>query len=426
MPAFAISKTSVVKDTSMNGSASLKVLVHLNELGLGGTQINAVDLAAEIRGRGVQSVLFGARDTIPDGPSLIDLAASRDMEIHLYDPSPTVFARARQVTEFAQRHRVDLVHVYGSWGGGARPTYWGPSRFGRTPWVQTVYEMSVSPKLYRHMPMIVGTGYQRDEQENRAGRTILISPPVNLLENHPDALDRTGFRLANRIDDGGLLVIVSRLDASMKSLSIGVAIDAMRTLSREGATLAIVGTGDDLVAIQSRADSVNDAVGRTVVRLIGPMADPRPAYAAADIMLGMGGSAARALAFGKPLVVQGEAGWSRLFEPSSAEALSRNSYWSADPVPEPAARLASLIAPLLSDSNRRRELGQFGRAFAEERFGLGAMADRLVDFYRTAQTEYTLWHWLSDLPLEGRTLSAKVARITRRTLRLAPTPQEAA
>lgn len=407
----------------MKGESPLKVLVHLNSLGLGGTQINAVDLAAQMRGCGVESILVGARHTIPVGPSLLDFAAARGLEICLYDPAPAIFSRARQVTALARRHQVDLVHVYGSWGGGARPTYWGPSLFARTPWVQTVYEMNVSDKLHRHMPMIVGTGYQRDEQHDRPGPTILISPPVDLIENHPAVQGGRQFRVGNGIEDGPLLVIVSRLDASMKSVPALAAIDAMRVLAPAGATLAIVGTGDNVAAVQSRADAVNEEVGRVAVRLVGPMADPRPAYAAADVMLGMGGSAARSLAFAKPLVVQGEAGWSLLFEPSSAETLARSSFWSPDTEADPAARLAATIAPLLADVERRAELGRFGRAFAEERFALTAMADRLIDFYRTVQGEYTRRDWLADLPQEGRTLTAKVTRVARHSLHLAPTPR---
>ncbi|MBB5642784.1 glycosyltransferase [Cryobacterium roopkundense] len=394
--------------------------MHLNSLELGGTQINAVDLAAQMRRRGVESILVGARDTIPDGPSLIEVAAARDVEISLYDPAPTIIPRARQIAALARRHKIDLVHVYGSWGGGARPTFWGPSLFGRTPWVQTVYEMSVSDKLYRHMPMIVGTGYQRDEQHDRPGRTILISPPVDLIDNDPQVQDGRQFRATHRIEDGLLLVIVSRLDASMKTVPILAAIDAMRVLPPLGATLAIIGTGDNVVLIRSRADAVNREVGRDAIRLIGALADPRPAYAAADIMLGMGGSAARSLAFAKPLVVQGEAGWSSLFEPSSAEKLARSSFWSPDAVPDPAVRLAALIEPLLVDSQRRTELGLFGRSFASERFALTAMADRLVDFYRIVKGEYSSRDWFADLPLEGRMLSAKVARLSRHALRLSP------
>jgi glycosyltransferase involved in cell wall biosynthesis len=410
----------------MNGEEPLTVLVHLNNLELGGTQINAVDLAAQMRVRGIESILLGSRKSLPEGPSLIEIAAARDLEIHLYDPAPTIFPQARQVASFARRHKVDLVHVYGSWVGGSRPTYWGPSRFARTPWVQTVYEMSVPAKNFRHMPMIVGTHYQHDEAQDRPGRTILIRPPVDLFANHPDAPEGPQFRIAHRIGPGPLLVIVSRLDVIMKTIPTCAAIDAMRVLASSGATLAIVGTGDNVAAIQARADAVNRDVGRDVVRLIGPMADPRPAYAAADIMLGMGGSAARTLAFGKPLVAQGEAGWSSLFEPSSAATLARSSYWSPDVEPDPAARLVATITPLLADIERRTELGRFGRAFAEEHFALTVMADRLAGFYRDVRGEYTSREWLADLPLEGRLLSTKIARIARRTLRLAPMPEEIA
>ena len=410
----------------MDDETPLKVLVHLNNLELGGTQINAVDLAAQMRVRGVESILLGSRNTLPAGPSLIEIAAARDLEIHLYDPAPTIFPRARQVASFARRHQVDLVHVYGSWGGGTRPTYWGPSRFARTPWVQTVYEMSVPADNYRHMPMIVGTHYQHDEAQDRPGRTILIRPPVDLTENQPDARSGAEFRMVNRIGDGPLLVIVSRLDVIMKTVPTFAAIDAMRVLASAGATLAIVGTGDNVEAIRFRADEVNREVGRNAVRMVGPMADPRPAYAAADIMLGMGGSAARTLAFAKPLIAQGEAGWSALFEPSSAETLARSSYWSPEEVPDPAARLVATITPLLADIERRTELGSFGREFAAKNFALTAMADRLVDFYRNVRGEYTRREWLADLPFEGRILTAKIARIARHTLRLAPVPEESA
>ncbi len=385
-----------------------RVLVHLNSLELGGTQINAVDLAVQVRAHGIESVLVGAADTLPEGPSLLDIAAQRGVQIEVYDPDPSIVGRGRQLTEIAAAHDVGLVHVYGSWGGGARPTYWGFSRFGRRPWLQTVYEMEVSPKIKRQMPLIVGTGYLVDDLQDRPGRTILISPPVDTDSDRPDAESASAFRQTHGLD-GHLLVIVSRLDASMKALPVRVAIDAMRTLADE-ATLVVVGTGDEAASLRSYGAAINDAVGRSAVRFLGAMADPRPAYAAADVMLGMGGSAARSLAFGKPLVVQGEAGWSQLFEQSTAPQLARNSYWSPDPVERPDDRLVDIIRPLLADDARRAELGTLGREFAIERFGLQRMAAILAEFYRSAATEYSLRRWLADLPPEVVIMGRKVSR----------------
>ncbi|GAA3924481.1 glycosyltransferase [Microbacterium invictum] len=386
----------------------MRVLVHLNSLELGGTQINAVDFAVAARAFGVDSILLGARDTVPAGPSLLDFAERRGIAIETYEPKTSILARGRQVREIAKRHRAELVHVYGSWGGGARPTYWGFACIGRRPWVQTVYEMEVSPKIKRHMPLVVGTGYLIDDLRDRPAPTILISPPVDTDADRPDVASGEVFRTEYDLE-GDLLVIVSRLDASMKSLPIGVAIEAMRDLA-DVATLVVVGTGDDAPRLRAMAARVNESVGRAAVRCIGAMADPRPAYAASDIMLGMGGSAARSLAAGKPLVVQGEAGWSQLFEESTAETLARNSYWSAEEVVAAVERLVGIVRPLLEDPSRRSELGDFGRRFAVARFGLTAMSHRLADFYRVAATSYGARRWVADLAPEIGIMLRKVAR----------------
>ena len=97
--------------------------------------------------------------------------------------------------------------------------------------------------------------------------------------------------------------------------------------------------------------------------LTGALIDPRPAYAAADVMLGMGGSALRGLAFGKPLVVQGEEGFWQLLTPGSAPTfLDQGWYGLADD----ADRLAAILAELLDSPGLRLTLGTFGRRLVVE------------------------------------------------------------
>ena len=55
--------------------------------------------------------------------------------------------------------------------------------------------------------------------------------------------------------------------------------------------------------------------------------DPRPAYASADIVLGNAGSALRGLAFGKPTIVLGEAGYSEVVSPESAAAFAWRGFY---------------------------------------------------------------------------------------------------
>jgi len=387
----------------------MRVLVHLNSLELGGTQLNAVDFARALQPHGVESVLIGARQDLPAGPSLLDHAARHGLDVQVYDAADGALAHGRQLRSIAREARADLVHAYGMWGA-ARAVYWGPSMLAGVPWVHTVYEMEVADVVHPHVPLVVGTQYLVEELAQRPGPTVLISPPVDLEEDRPDPAAGARFRATHGLRDGLLLVVVSRLEHGMKEPAVAAAIEAMRTLAVHGVTLAVVGDGDAGPRLRADAAAVNAAVGRDAVRMLGALADPRAAYAAADVVLGMGGSAARALAFGRPLVVQGEAGFAQLLDEDTAATLARSSYWSPERVSDPAEALVAAVGPVLTDPALRRRLGSFGRAFAADRFGLESMSERLLRVYLDATRRYGMREWCADLPREARNLGRNVVR----------------
>jgi glycosyltransferase involved in cell wall biosynthesis len=304
---------------------------------------------------------------------------------------------------------VDVVHVYGT--GSARQAYWGPCKFGRRPLVQTVYEMSFYDMIYRRPCLIVGTRYQLEDLESTRGPVYLISPPVDMLRDAPGVTRDMPALAEFAIGDPRLrLVIVSRLDHVMKAFGVGVAIRAMAKLGRDDVDLVVVGGGTAETELRELGESVNRRLDRPAVRFTGPMADPRPAYDRADIVLGMGGSAARGLAFGKPLVVIGEQGWCATFTPESAATLYRSSFWSPDEVAQPELRLLNELTPLLDDSDMRAALGGYGRTFAESHFGLEQMTERLVAVYRDALASYDRAEWIRDLTTEAARAAGKVRR----------------
>ena len=397
-------------------STARRVLVKVNELGLGGTQLNAVDFAAAARRRGIESVIVGYGESLPaTGDSILDVARERGVEVQVLQQGPRGGARdrrrrARELADLADALRVDLVHAYGAWS--ARQAYWGPCRFGRRPLVMTVYEMYVPDTVYRRPELIVGTGYLLDEQREQRGHTHLISPPVDLEWDRPGVASTGDLatRLANL--DGVVVGIVSRLDQSMKAHGVGVAIEAMERLGSERVHLVIAGDGDSAERLRAQGDAVNAALGREVVHFLGPLVDPRPVYDGADIVLGMGGSAARALGFGRPLVVVGERGWCCTFRPESAGALYRQSFWSDERVNDGTSLLVDALRPLVGDEAERQRLGTFGRQFAERNFGLEAMTDRLVDVYEAA-LGYGPREWFADLSTEARNGALAVRWKTR-------------
>jgi glycosyltransferase involved in cell wall biosynthesis len=146
----------------------------------------------------------------------------------------------------------------------------------------------------------------------------------------------------------------------------------------------VIGDGPSYGALREHAEKVNAALGRRAVIMAGQLADPRPAYAAADIALGMGGSALRAMAFGKPLIVLGVGGFAEPFEPDTAAQFLTGGFFG-EGAGEPSAQpLAGHIRRLAADARLRRDLGRLSRRTVVDRFSLTAAAGVLDDVYRRA------------------------------------------
>ena len=164
--------------------------------------------------------------------------------------------------------------------------------------------------------------------------------------------------------------------------------------------LVIVGDGRASNKVAERAAKANAIAGRQVVLLTGEIADPRPAYAAADVVVGQGGSALRGMAFGKPLVVVGEGGFSELLTPDSASIFLRQGWYGLGPGSlgsgVPALRLA--LERLIGSPELRRQLGAFGRQLVLDRFSLHRAARVQEEEYLAAlQDRVALGPFVVDL-----------------------------
>ena len=125
---------------------------------------------------------------------------------------------------------------------------------------------------------------------------------------------------------------VSRLTQWMKAESLVRTIEAVEALGAAlPVRLVIVGDGTLALACRRERRSVNAALGREAVTLTGAMLDPRPAYAAADVVIGMGGSSLRGMAFGKPTIVVGTGVLSAIFSPETQDRFYRTAYTARRP-----------------------------------------------------------------------------------------------
>ena len=355
----------------------MKVLVFPHHLEIGGSQTNAIDLATAVRDRHGHDIVFCATPgpagelLAERGFRLIELPMPRSA------PSPTLMRAVRRI---AIEEQPDLLHAY-DWQQ-ILDAFYGVHLRDRLPMLGTVMSMAVL-RLPRSLPLTYGTaGLVEEARGMRSGPVSLIEPPVDTDANAPGAVDEEPFRLLADLQGPGLVIaVVSRLTSWLKLEGISRAIQATGQLAVDhDLTFVIVGGGPMHDTLAAEARQVNDAAGRRVVLLTGPMLDPRPAYQAADIVIGMGGSMIRGMSFAKPAVVLGEGGFSEIFDESTSPLFLNQGFYGVG-APGHSSDLVGQLRRLVDDPELRSKLGSYAHEQAVARFGLDASADNLNLIY---------------------------------------------
>lgn len=355
------------------------------------------------------------------GPApLVEIAAGHGLDVVVAGGPDTPHAEVRRrLGRLAAEHGSQLMHAWEV--RAARNSYFGPGRYGRLPVVTTFYGIRMLRGLPRHQPLVLGLGALLGDGRAFGHRDVsLIEPPVNTATDAPGLVDGAAFRREHGIlEDELLLVIVTRLVPALeKDAGAELTVDAVRALDDPRVRLVVVGAGPSLERLRARAAAANEALGRAAVLVPGQSADPRPAYEAADIVLGMGGSALRGLSFGKPVVVHGAAGYTAVHEPGPLVEphASRCMYGLGDGTRAPGA-LAEQLRGLLDGPDRRAELGAWGRDWVVGRFSLESVTTAFEELYaRVLARPAGALGWWKDLEQMTRFEFAKPAglRLLRR------------
>ena len=363
----------------------MKILVYAHRLEVGGTQVNAIELAAALRdAHGFDVVLFAQA-----GP-MVSLVQEKRLR---YVPAPDArfhpsFARMHALRDLVRREQPDLLHVWDWWQ--CLDAFYSVHLPYRLPMVVTDMMMEFTRVLPRYVPITFGVPALADMALQRGyRRAVPLVPPVDIVTNAPAAVDAREFRERWSIDDEEIvLVTVSRLSEWMKAESLVRAIEAVEAL---GATLpvrlVIVGDGSIRGLLQQRASNVNATLGREAITLTGPLLDPRPAYAAADVVIGMGGSALRGMAFAKPTVVVGKDGFAMIFSPETKDWFYRHGLYGEVRPDRGLDRLVDHLRTLACDARQRHELGAFSRRYVVETYSLEHGAARLAESCRIAAVD---------------------------------------
>lgn len=363
----------------------MKIMVFAHHMEVGGSQTNAIELAATLRDlHGHDVVLFAA-----PGP-MVEFAKSKGLR---FIPAPRnetapilpTLRIMRTLREVVRRERPDLVHVW-DWWRCIDAFY--TLHLERIP---MLVSYTLSDELYRFLPKTPLTMFGTPELVDRARaagrrRAELLVPPVDVNLNKPGVVDPRPFRDHHNIETNDLvLVTVSRLVTHLKGESLRRTIDAVRVLGRDlPLRLIIVGDGQARAELELLAAEANAEIGRPAVIFTGELLDPRAAYAAADIIVGMGGSALRGMAFGKPAIIVGEQNFSSPLTPETANSFYYYGIYGIGDGSPSNTRLISHIRALAESRDKLPALGMFSRQFVVEHFAIENVCAQLEKYCQAA------------------------------------------
>lgn len=355
----------------------MRIIVCPHDMGTGGSQLNALDLAAGVQEQGHEIMLYC------EPGRLVELAESRGLQ---WVPSVTGLSLSAAWTaglvRLARSWQADLVHTY-EWAPSLGASFGVHALLG-LPQVMTVLSMDVPRFLPRHLDLVVGTRELLDRADSHPYRHV-IEPPIDTAADAPG--DQAQARARWGLEAGDFVVsIIGRmtpdLDKDAGVLGTIAAIDQLAAGPR--AVLIAAGDGPSLQTIREAAHGVNERHGREVVIVPGNLSDPSSAYVAADVVVGMGSSVLRGMAFGKPAVVLGAAGFTRSVTDVTLPDFRRTGFYgTGDGTPY---LIHAALDYLASESGECRGRGAWSRSVVEAHYSLASAVGQLEGIYRGAIT----------------------------------------
>ncbi len=342
----------------------MRVITLPKNLEIGGTQVNAVNLAASLRTQGHEVVIASQ-----EGPLCARLS-SRGVPVEDLPGTEHRVGRVAAIANLIRGFRPDVIHAY-EVRGILEASY--ASRVANGPPVLgSILSTRVPWYLPEATPITVGMPSLLEFTSNwRTGSVTLIDPPV--VPYDADSAGRLpGLDSLN--NPSHLVVLVSRLVEPFKKEGILRTISSIRHLESEGFGLLIVGDGAARSLYETAARDENTRARRTVVSFAGELLDPAPAFAAADVVIGNGTSVLQAAAAGTPSVVTGREGFSTVVSGDVLDGLYYTGFYGVgqgvlrpDPLPD---QIRQSVAP-----SRRVELGTIKESILG-RYGVEVVAKR--------------------------------------------------
>lgn len=354
---------------------------------IGGAETHVVELSRELAARGHDvTVASNGGVYVPE----LEGSGVKHFTVPLHSKDPGAMIKSYfALKNLIKREQFDIVHAHSRipafiCGALAR-------RMGFRFVTSTHAVFKVGPLLSRlsdwgDHTFAVSCDIKQYLMDNYGTPSDNITLTINGIDterfSHSADPDKTAEELGF-VRDAFRVVYVSRIDnetAMPGFLLCNVAEELCREIPE--LEIVIVGGGTAFDALSKRADEVNSAVGRSVVRLTGPRTDVAKIVSCANVFVGVSRAALEAMSLERPVVLAGQQGYIGVLD-AKAMPLAKLTNFTCRGEGMPTGELVrdDILSLYRMNDGERAALGSLGRKQVLEGYSVSRMADDHIKVY---------------------------------------------
>lgn len=381
------------KTQKLNENSEIRVLMMIDALNIGGTETHVLNIVQKLIDMKIYVAVATSGGPMEEimksyGIKIIKIPFSGD-----FIPNKKKFGMIKTLKTIIDEERINIIHCHLFASMQLASELY---RMYKIPYVVTIHGLFYPKHIFYSTCM-------------QASSIIAVSVPVKkMLENRlkgtvknrivvvPNGVSSdvisnsdTGADIRKELEirkNSKILCYCSRLDWN-KTDAARVFLFSFSRLLEEFPKLEaiIVGDGPGREVIEKEAQIINEMTNGRNVHVVGAKVNVIPYFMESSIVIGTGRVALEAMMCQKPVIAMGNQGYTGTITEQNKDSQWEMYFGDHDALENPnAARLTQDIRRLLTNPDKRKRIGRWGKTWCEEKFNTENIVKDIVQIYKKA------------------------------------------
>lgn len=380
----------------INIYSSIRVLILVDALNIGGTETHVLSLAKKLMEMGIYVVVGTSGGPLTN---LFEYNGIKVYKVPLYSDyisNKSRYSTIKAVEDIIDIEKINILHchLFASMSIG--------SEFKRKydiPYITTIHGMFYPNDIlyatcFNTDAIIAVSEPVKDLLRRRMGDEVrdklFVIPNGVETEKHNDNVDRNHISKELGINENELVLTYCSRLAWNKTLAAEMFIFAFFKLASNHSNIhaIVIGDGDGKSIIQREADMLNECLERTAIHVIGAKYNVYDYYLASDIVVGSGRVALEAMSCKKPVIAAGNTGYVGIITEQSKDIQWQ--LYFGDHSANKTLDLLSLYEDmkyLVENDRYRTKIGGWSSSWCNDMFSIDKVTRETASIYRKVLNE---------------------------------------